>query len=253
MQRATRIFILIVLTVVCIIVVLLLKPMPQDTAYHQFADQRTIAGIPYFANVLSNLPFLIVGFYGLSIIKKSQAPLSIKKMYAVLFAGIFLTGLGSAYYHLAPSNARLVFDRIPMTIVFMAFLSATIAAWIDIKTGAFLLIPLLLLGIASVLWWYHTELNNAGDLRFYGFIQFYPILLAPFIFILFASPEKSRGLRLLIWVIAWYGVAKIFETWDIPVYKHSGFISGHSLKHIAAAAATWYIVQFFKKKYIPAY
>jgi len=217
-------------------------------SYHLFADQRTISGIPNFANVLSNIPFLFIGMYGLFLLRKSPAP--INHIYTVLFSGIFLTGLGSAYYHYAPDNNSLVFDRIPMTLVFMAFLSATIAAWVDFKTGIRLLIPLLVLGVASVLWWHYTELKGAGDLRFYGFIQFYPMLIIPLIFLLFASPANNKGLYLLVWVIVWYGAAKIFESFDKDIYRITGFISGHSLKHIAAAIATWYIVKFFEKKYI---
>jgi hypothetical protein len=138
----------------------------------------------------------------------------------------------------------------PMTLVFMSFLSATIAAWIDVGTGTRFLVPLVLLGVASVLYWHYTELKGAGDLRLYGFVQFYPMIIIPLIFLWFASPANNKGLYLLIWVIAWYGVAKLFELFDKNIYAATGFISGHSLKHIAAAIATWYIVRFFEKKYI---
>jgi len=248
MKRITRLLILGVCTLTSIVIAMMLKPHPQDLSYHLFADQRTISGIPDFANVLSNIPFLFIGMYGLFLLRKSPGP--INHIYTVLFSGIFLTGLGSAYYHYAPDNNSLVFDRIPMTLVFMAFLSATIAAWVDFKTGTRLLIPLLVLGVASVLWWHYTELKGAGDLRFYGFIQFYPMLIIPLIFLLFASPANNKELYLLVWVIVWYGAAKIFELFDKDIYRITGFISGHSLKHIAAAIATWYIVIFFEKKYI---
>jgi len=227
-----------------------MKPLPQNVAYHQFADSKTIAGIPDFFNVVSNIPFLLAGIYGLFVLNRSPAPRSINIIYAVLFTGIFLTGLGSANYHLAPDNANLVFDRIPMTIVFMAFLSATIAAWIDIKAGARMLVPLVLLGLGSVLWWHYTERHGAGDLRLYGFVQFYPMLVIPLIFVLFASPANNKGMQPLIWVVVWYVAAKMFETFDLAIYQLTGFISGHSLKHIAAAAATLYMVLFFKKKYV---
>ncbi|MES1225448.1 MAG: alkaline phytoceramidase, partial [Bacteroidota bacterium] len=237
-------------TLAAIAIAAMIKPMPQSNSYHNFADRRTIAGIPNFFSVVSNLPFLFVGLYGLTMLRKSTALRSINSMYAILFTGIFLTGLGSAYYHYAPDNNSLVYDRIPMTIVFMAFLSAAIAAWIDVKAGTRLIAPLLLTGVASVLWWHYTELQHAGDLRFYGFIQFYPMLIIPLIFWLFASAVNNKGLLLLVWVIVWYVAAKLFETFDAPLYKATGFISGHSLKHIAAAIATWCIVRFFDRKYI---
>ncbi|MEO5685627.1 MAG: ceramidase domain-containing protein [Chitinophagaceae bacterium] len=249
MKRQTRILLLVVVTLAAIAIVVILPPIPQSLAYHLFADRRAMAGIPNFANVFSNIPFLLVGGYGLYLLGHSNAANAIKLIYGIIFSGIVFTGLGSAYYHYAPGNYSLVFDRLPMVIVFMAFLCATIADWINVKAGTILLMPLLLLGLASVIYWYYTELKGTGDLRFYGFIQYYPMLIIPFIFLLFASPAGNKGLYLLIWVMAWYGIAKVCEATDAPVYHATGFISGHSLKHITAAIATWYLVRFFKKKY----
>jgi Ceramidase len=250
MSKRNRILLLAAVTLLCMLYAWMLQPIRQNPGYHLFADQRKVAGIANFFNVLSNLPFLLLGIYGLWVLLRSDAGSTIKKVYGVMFAGILLTSVGSAYYHYAPGNSTLVFDRIPMVLVFMAFLSATILGWIDARAGVRLLLPLLVLGVASVLWWHYTELKGAGDLRLYGFIQFYPMLIVPIIFMLFASPENNRGLRLLVWVILWYCAAKIFEQLDVPVYRLTGFISGHSLKHIAAAMATWYIVKFFQKKYL---
>ncbi len=83
MSRAARLFILYILTIGCGVIVLLLKPFPQDVSYHQFADRRLIAGIPNFANVLSNFLFLVVGLYGVLLIKKSRAPHSVNLVYIV--------------------------------------------------------------------------------------------------------------------------------------------------------------------------
>lgn len=250
MSKKNRILLLAAISLLGMLYTYMLQPIPQNPAYHSFADKHSTAGIANFANVLSNLPFLLVGAYGMWILVKSNTSNTIHTVYGVMFTGIFLTGIGSAYYHYAPGNSRLVFDRIPMVLVFMAFLSATIAGWINARAGISLLWPLLLLGIASVVWWHYTELKGAGDLRLYGFIQFYPMLIIPVIFMLFASPENNRGLKWLVWVLLWYCAAKVFELLDAPLYRFTGFISGHSLKHIAAALATWYMVRFFQKKYL---
>ena len=250
MKKRTKLLLLGACTLIAIVAAMMLQPVPQDLSYHSFADQRTIWGIPNFFNVVSNIPFLVVGIYGVVILMKSAAPKQLNGIYLIIFIGIFLTGIGSAYYHYSPNNNTLVFDRLPMTLVFMAFLSATITGWIDFTIGNRLLLPLLLLGTTSVIWWHFTELAGKGDLRFYGFIQFYPMLIVPLIFLLFASPENNKGLLLLVWVIAWYGLAKIFEIFDKNIYAATGFVSGHSLKHIAAAVASWYIVQFFESKYV---
>jgi hypothetical protein len=250
MTTKMKVLLLLLCALAAFIVMFILKPVPQDSAYHQFADQRNIAGIPNFFNVLSNLPFLFVGAYGLKKVKSSIAPSPINYMYSVLFLGIFLVSFGSAFYHYRPDNYSLVYDRLPMTLVFMAFLSSIIAGWIDIKAGTRLLVPLLLLGTSSVIYWYYSELKGKGDLRFYAFIQYFPILIISLIFLLFKKPENNKGLFLLVWVIVWYLAAKLLEALDRSIYTFTNVISGHSLKHIAAAIATWYIVKFFELKYV---
>jgi Ceramidase len=224
--------------------------IPQDPAYHQFADQRSKLGIPNGLNVISNLPFILIGIVGLSLLRRSIASVSIKSIYGVLFMGILFTGLGSGYYHYAPGNNSLVYDRIPMTLVFMAFLSAMISERINSRLGTLLLIPLLAVGIISVVYWHYTEMMGAGDLRMYGFVQFYPMLLIPTIIFLFPASNQKIELRNLAWIFTWYIVAKICEHSDKEIYSHAGFISGHSLKHIAAAIATWYLVKMYKVKYV---
>ncbi len=250
MTTNKKAWLLLFCTLSSIIITLMFKPNPQDSAYHQFADQRKIAGIPNFFNVVSNLPFLFVGAYGLLKVKSSKAPSSILYMYSILFLGIFLTAFGSAFYHYRPDNNSLVYDRIPMTLVFMAFFSFVITTWINMKTGTLLLIPLLMIGISSVIYWHYSELKGRGDLRFYAFIQYFPIIIIPLIFLLFKNPYKNKGLFLLGWVFGWYIIAKLLEIFDKSIYIYTNIISGHSLKHIAAALATWYIVKFFEFKYL---
>lgn len=249
MKLRTKYFLLGLLTVLSIVIVVLMKPVSQDPAFHLFADGNTIIGIPNFYNVLSNLPFLVVGILGLRLLPKSSAAKSIMMIYAVMFCCIILIGLGSAYYHYGPNNDRLVYDRIPMTIVFMAILSAVIAECIDAKAGTALLFPLVIIGISSVLWWHHTELAGHGDLRLYGFVQFYPMLAIPAILLIFPSEANNKTWPLLMWVVLWYVIAKVLEHFDKEIYAYTGFISGHSLKHIAAAVATWYMVKLFARKY----
>src|SRR5215813_6215925 len=97
------------LTAVSLAGLLLLPLIPQDQNYHQFADQRTILGIPNFWNVVSNLPFLAVGASGLRRFRYSPATI-------VFFLGVFLTGIGSSYYHWDPKDDTLFWDRLPMTL-----------------------------------------------------------------------------------------------------------------------------------------
>jgi hypothetical protein len=188
----------------------------QDEGYHSFADQRTLLGVPNFWNVVSNLPFAVVGFLGL---RKARDAAS-----RILFSGVFLTAFGSGYYHWAPSDTRLVWDRLPMTLVFMALVSMVV--------GTRWLYPLVAFGIASILWWVAT-----GDLRLYAVAQFGAILVV--VFAMFFSAEVRR-----LWpVLLLYALAKLAEHYDQSIYAVLP-LSGHTLKHFLAAAATYWILRW---------
>jgi Ceramidase len=210
---------------------LLLPPIPQDQSYHQFADQRTLCGTPNFWNVVSNLPFIAIGAAGL--LRHRDNPATV-----VLFAGIFLTGVGSSYYHLSPGDGPLVWDRLPMTIAFMAILSGAIAERVDEKAGRVLLWPLLALGVFSLVLWRWTD-----DLRLYAWVQFFPCLLLPVLFLLF--PPKYTGTIYWIVAAALYALAKLFEYYDSAIYPAGHILSGHTLKHLAAGAACFAVLRYF--------
>jgi hypothetical protein len=118
---------------------LLLPWIPQDQGYHQFADQRTILGIPNFWNVVSNFAFLAVGAAGLRKFRDNSATV-------VFFLGVFLTGIGSYYYHWAPNDDTLFWDRLPMTLGFSAILALAVEERLSAKIGANLLWPALASG-----------------------------------------------------------------------------------------------------------
>lgn len=157
--------------------------LPQDPAYHAFADQRTLLGIPNCLNVLSNLPFLAIGVAGVVLVIRRKElfrnPWE-RWPYAALFAGTALMAFGSTWYHLAPDNARLVWDRLPMTAGFMGLLVAIVAERLSVAAARILFAPLVILGASSVLYWYWSELAGRGDLRFYAAVQFGSLLLVLF-------------------------------------------------------------------------
>ncbi|GGB20046.1 membrane protein [Puia dinghuensis] len=231
-----------------LIIIFLIPPIAQPLSFHRFADSRTLLGIPNFGNVVSNIPFLVIGIYGLIRVARASVPAAIRCINLLLFAGVVLTGLGSAYYHWHPNNDTLVWDRIPMTIVFMSFLSATVAELVSRPLGARLLAPLLAVGAGSVLWWHYTEMMGRGDLRLYFWVQFYPMLAILLLLWLYYTPSIKVILPSLIWIIFWYVIAKVFEQLDYPIYQAIG-MSGHTLKHLAAAVSTGYFVILFRKKY----
>ena len=124
-----RVFIFVSVMVASMLCLLFLPPIAQSQNYHDFADQRTILSIPHFWNVVSNLPFIAVGAAGLWQCRRDPA-------IAVLFIGILMTGFGSGYYHLDPNDRTLFWDRLPMTIGFMAILAIAIEDRLDAKAGA---------------------------------------------------------------------------------------------------------------------
>ncbi len=248
MQTNAKLWLILGLTAIAIGVVFCLHPIQQSAEYHNFADSRTILGIPNGWNVLSNLLFVMVGIVGLWAVWKARVRASEGGMYGVLFTGVLLTGFGSGYYHWHPDNDTLVWDRIPMTLVFMSLLAATVAELVNRRFGMGMFLPLLVLGVGSVLWWHWTELRGNGDLRWYGLVQFYPVIFIPLLLWLYYDPVYRPAIRSLAWVVVWYVVAKVVEPLDKQIYDAVG-VSGHTIKHLAAAVATAYLVQMFKRKY----
>ena len=214
------------------IVELINAPLPQDPTYHLFADRRSILHIPNFWNVTSNLPFLVVGLLGIAEVTRHRTdPLRIAGF--VFFAGIFLTAFGSGYYHLAPDNASLAWDRLVMTVGFMSFVAIIIGEYLSLAWARRMLLPLLVFGAGSVFYWSHTEMLGMGDLRPYVVVQFLPMLLVPAI-ILITRKRSDLG-RYIGWMITCYATAKIFEYYDHQVFAAGELLSGHSVKHVLAA------------------
>jgi hypothetical protein len=226
--------ILLGLTVASLATLPLLPAIPQDPTYHQFADQRTLLGIPNFWNIVSNLPFVLVGAIGLWEFGRDPSRF-------FLFLGIFLTGFGSAYYHWDPNNDTLFWDRLPMALTFMAILTVAVEEGVSAKTGAILLWPLLALAVVSLLIWRWSD-----DLRLYGWVQFFPFIALPLLFVAF--PARHSGMGYWVAAAAFYALAKLFEFYDHAIYSVGYILSGHTLKHFAAAAACFAILRYFQTR-----
>ncbi len=234
---------LIVLAAILIAAVFFIDPVPQDPSYHAFADTRSLLRVPNFWNVMSNIPFLLVGGAGVYYSRSKNRPGMMPELhfaYLVLFTGIFLTGFGSAYYHYAPSNDTLVWDRLPMTLGFMGLITIIVGEHISLPAARRMLIPLLIVGVGSVFYWSVTEARGAGDLRPYAIVQFLPMLLIPLILLMYRSIYDK--VDFLWFVIILYALSKVFEYFDFSVYEMGQLISGHSLKHIVAAIAPFVIL-----------
>jgi hypothetical protein len=246
-----RLWLLGIVTLGLAVAALLVPAMPQPLSYHAFADCRAFWAIPNFFNVISNLPFLVGGAMGLALIwngrgrfidEREQLP------YLVFFLGAFLTCFGSAYYHAAPDNARLVWDRLPMTLGFAGLVSAAIAERVDLRLGLRALWPLLLVGVITVVYWYATERAGRGNIIPYAAYQTWSIAAIVLLIAAFPARRYSHG-GLLAWAAVWYGLAKVFETFDLQVYRLlNGTVSGHTIKHVLAAGAVFAVVRQLQRR-----
>lgn len=243
-----KLAVLLLIAIGAVLVAFVVPPIAQDPAYHLFADQREMLGIPNFWDVISNVPFLFIGIVAVFLLLKRQPAgclPELRSAYLIFFAGVLLVAFGSGYYHWAPTNESLVWDRLPMTLGFMAFTAAIVGENISLASAKKLLWPLLIAGVLSVFYWQETEQAGAGDLRPYGLVQFLPMLLLPLILLMFPSRFDSNK---WIWLaMVAYGLAKVLEFADVPIYEFLG-LSGHTLKHLAAAVGAWCILEALRRR-----
>lgn len=250
MKQLKKQYLLVLLITLFGILIFQLKKIPQDPSYHDFADKRVFLGISNASDVLSNLAILIPGFYGLMYLSRFRLSQTSKQemvLWKLFFAANILVAVCSAYYHLAPDNARLAVDRFAISLVFMTFFSLMLIERVDQKLGWKIAPLLILAGLSSVIYWIYTEQKSAGDLRFYILIQFAPIiLLVP---ILFLFPSKLPGKRYLFLALGFYAIAKVVEFSDQSLFTFtSDMVSGHTLKHYMSGLSVFMILKYLQKR-----
>ncbi len=240
---------LVAIAAILAVVGVLLPPIAQPLSYHNFADHRGWLGVSNFGDVMSNVPFAIVGLMGLVGIFTTGAMKftdpNERWPYVAVFAGLVLTAVGSGHYHLAPDNARLVWDRIPIMITMMALVAALVTERMNVSAGLAVLPVLILVGVASVLAWRNSELTGHGDLRFYASMQIFAILALVAMLMVRSRYTRNRDFA---WVVGLYILAKIFEEADRQIFALGHIVSGHTLKHLAAATAGYSIVRMLEKR-----
>jgi hypothetical protein len=246
LRHSWRGWLLVGSLIACAVAAAFIAAVPQPLSYHDFADDRGFGSIPNFLNVASNLPFLAGGALGIGLIFRGAGHFADRREslpYLVFFAGALLTSLGSAWYHVAPDNARLVWDRLPMTLGFAGLVSAAITERVDARIGVRTLWPLLAVGAFTVLYWYGTERHGQGNVIPYALYQGWAVLAIVLLLVLFPARRYSHG-QLMVWAAVWYALAKVFESTDLAVFQLTrGVVSGHTLKHVLAAGAVFAILQ----------
>jgi hypothetical protein len=232
------------------VVLALLAPHVGDSPHqHDFADQRTLWGVPCALDVLSNLPFAFAGLWGLVRLRASRfagQPPAWRATMALFFVGLVCTSVGSSVYHWQPDNAGLLWDRLGMAVAFAGMLGLAVTQRISERAGLLTATVALLAGPAAVVWWSHT-----GNVMPWAVVQLGGMLVVlglAFVRAVPGMPVVSLGA-----VIAWYGAAKLAEAGDHAVFAATGqWVSGHTLKHLFAAGAAWPVLAALRAKRVNA-
>ena len=235
MGRSGRIGIMLGVLAVALVIAWWVPPVPQDPAYHRFADARPFLGVPNALNVLSNLAFLIAGGAGLGLALGASGRVAFvdgreRWPWVVFFAGLALTGFGSAWYHAQPNDATLVWDRLPMALGFAGLVAGTLTdrepRWIWQWLFAFAVV-----GAGTVLYW-HVTANLVPYLVMQAGFMAATLIATAYI------PTRYTHANRIYAAAGLYALALIFERLDHQVHALlGGWISGHTLKHLLACAA----------------
>jgi hypothetical protein len=205
------------------IAVVAFGPITRGPGFHGYVDQRTWLGIPHVGDVLSNLAFFVAGIYFARVPAARTAA-----------AGVIAIGIGSGAYHWAPSDETLAFDWGPIVITLSLVLAAVVEDRLGARAGrvAYALGPAA--AIASVIAWYASGgTTGHGNMAPYVAVQAIGIALAPVIALI--APGEIRA-RWLLAAVAGFALARLLTASDGWFYDAIG-ISGHSIKHVAMAAA----------------
>lgn len=244
MSETSKKYFLLFIVILGFVSIFFFEPYHQRLVYHNFADKRPwFWGLQNSCDVLSNIPFTIVGIVGLIFLKKYPVKLAFTS-WLFLFIGVALVGIGSAYYHENPNNQTLVWDRLPLTVGFMGLLSALLTTYVEQKYEKIFLAITVSLGIFSVLYWAKYD-----DLRIYFYVQAIPLAIIPFILVLFRKNEfKSAYLGIALF---FYLLAKYVEFNDYQIFGiTNGFVSGHTLKHLFASLSPLTIAFMLRESYL---
>lgn len=226
-------------TALLLLAAVLLPGVPQPQAFHAFADQRAWGPLPHALDVLSNLGFAAAAVAGARLLMgagtASLAP-ALRWLAALFFTGLACSAIGSSVYHWAPHDATLAGDRLGMSMAFAGMLGLALQSRIADRVAVRAAVAMLIAAVASVLVWICS-----GNLLPWVLVQGGG-MLAILGLACVAPRHGALALRLGA-VIAWYGAAKLLEWGDAAVFEATaGLVSGHSLKHVLAAAAAWPVI-----------
>lgn len=209
---------------------------------HPFVDARTLWGIPNAIDVLSNAPMALAGLLGLWTLRGRLLPRVTEAALRVFFTGLLVTGAGSTLYHWSPDAAGLVADRSGMAVTFAGALALAVAERVgQAPARPMLRVAFIAAALSAVLPFTH------GNVLHWAVVQFGGVAL-----MVWAAWQRPAPGAIGVHIgalIAWYALAKALELGDAAVFHvTSGWISGHSLKHLAAALAAWPVIAAVRRQ-----
>ena len=223
-------------------------PLPQDPAYHLLADTRTYLGIVARAgDVLTNLAILAAGLFGLALRNRMTVAPEARTAVNMLITASILTAFGSVYYHWAPANATLIWDRLPMAIVLMSLLALVMADRVHPLFARDAVWPFTALGVASVILWGVSEAMGQGDVLLYLIVRIGTGAAIAFLLIL-RQPRHTGTMWLVAALISEIIMAS-FERFDHEVFRLTGgLVSGHSMKHVMAGGGLAFVFWWLRAR-----
>lgn len=208
---------------------------------HPFADARTMWGIPNAMDVLSNLPLVAAGLWGLLLARTRRLPPEVAFACRLFLTGLILSGAGSAVYHWTPDAETLLWDRLGMAVAFAGALGLVVterarrAVWPSLASVC----VVAAVSAALPLW--------TGNVGPWAVVQYGGV-----VFIAWAATHPAGpnaiGVRWAA-LLGWYALAKVLELFDAPVFEATGgVVAGHALKHIAAALAAGPVILALRRQ-----
>jgi hypothetical protein len=151
-----------------------------------------------------------------------------------------LTAFGSTYYHWAPANPTLVWDRLPLAIVLISILALVMADRLHPLFARQGIWPLTALAVAGVLVWSITEAMGRGDLLLYLVVRVGAGVAIALLVIL--RRGRHTGTKWLVAALIGEVLMAALERHDHEIFRLTGgLISGHSLKHVMVGVALGFV------------
>jgi hypothetical protein len=212
-------------------------PLSIGPMAHRYADTRTWLGVPNGVNVLVNLPMFWLAVWGWCVTHTSPWPRNLRLPWQWFHLCVMAGALSAAMYHAAPGNRLLLASHLCMAGAFVMLSLGLLAERLDARFGSLGVCTSAAVAIAAMGAWLLARVgppDQGVDLRPLIWLELLPVLLIPAgVLRLPCAQARSSG-----WVaaLALYACSKLLEWSDTAIFQSTGWISGHTLMHVAITA-----------------